>query len=93
MNDSITPATAPETPLAAPHSAEPAPREPDATGGDTATGPDPAAGHRTVTSRFTATVRTPADLMVSVCVANGVKIFAAEAPEAAITLLTIVVWG
>lgn len=30
---------------------------------------------------------------VAVCVANGVKIFAAEAPEAAITLLTIVVWG
>lgn len=30
---------------------------------------------------------------VAVCVANGVKIFAAETPEAAITLLTIVVWG
>lgn len=30
---------------------------------------------------------------VAVCVANGVKIFAAEVPETAITLLTIVVWG
>lgn len=30
---------------------------------------------------------------VAVCVPNGVKIFAAEVPEAAITLLTIVVWG
>jgi hypothetical protein len=30
---------------------------------------------------------------VAVCVAGGVKVFAAEAPEAAITLLTIVVWG
>ena len=30
---------------------------------------------------------------VAACVANGVKIFAVEASENAITLLTIVVWG
>lgn len=58
----------------APAEADGPDRSPQPAGAEQSAGAPVLAEHRTVRSRITATVRTPADLMVSMCVAEGVPV-------------------
>lgn len=74
MSDASTPATAPETPQAAPNAPEQTPTA-ATTGASGDATPNPGQEQvRRLRSHFTATVRSPADLMISVCVSREVPV-------------------